>query len=128
VRRFALFVLLGLSGLCAFPDETWEPSDVHLIGSRPPSVLVADLSQDIALSLIQMYQEKISLTSISRCPFSVSCSNFASRAISRKGLTLGLVMFIDRYYYRENATAFGNYDLVRADDGILKIDDSEYLD
>lgn len=128
MRRFALLLLLGLSGLCAFPDGTWEPSDVHPIGSRLLPVPVTGLSQDIALGLIHFYQARISPASISRCPFSVSCSNFASRAISRKGLALGLVMFIDRYYYRENATAFGTYDLVTADDGILRIDDGVYLE
>ena len=128
MRRFALLVLLGLSGLCVFPDETWEPSDIHPVGSRMISDPVVELSQVLALGLIHVYQDRISPASISRCPFSISCSNFALRAISRRGLAFGLVMFIDRYYYRENATAFGNYDLVQADDGILKIDDSEYLE
>ena len=128
MKRLVALVLLGFSGVCAFPDETWEPSDIHAVGSSVPAVAGVDVAQGIALDLIRLYQAKISPTSISRCPFVVSCSNFAFRAISRKGLVAGTVMFIDRFYYRENAAAFGSYELARTDDGFLKIDDGEYLE
>ena len=128
MKRLVALLLLGLSGICAFPDETWEPSDIHTVGSPVPVVARADIAQDIALDLIRLYQERISPASIGRCPFLVSCSNFAFRAIVRKGLVVGSIMFIDRFWYRENAAAFGCYGLARTDDGFLKIDDGEYLE
>jgi hypothetical protein len=129
VKRLFVLVLLGLSGLSVFADETWEPSDIHPI-SAGSSILAEPhgrLFEGTALSLISFYQTKISPLTIIRCPFLVSCSTFAARAIADKGLALGLAIFIDRYYYRENTTAFRLYRLVRTEGDILKIDDSEYL-
>jgi putative component of membrane protein insertase Oxa1/YidC/SpoIIIJ protein YidD len=128
MKRLVALMLLGLSGVCAFPDETWEPSDIHPVGSPVPAAAQVDVAQSIALDLIHLYQVRISPASISRCPFLVSCSNFALRAIARKGFVVGSVMFIDRFWYRENAAAFGCYELARTDDGFLKIDDGQYLE
>ena len=80
----------------------------------------------VADQLISFYQTNISPQSISRCPFKISCSMFAQKAIERYGI-FGVAMFIDRYYYRENHEAFAHYKLVVTDQGILKLDDALFL-
>ena len=64
-----------------------------------------------------------SYNSISRCPFKESCSNYFERNIKEKGLLLGLVHFIDRYYYRENKSSLSKYPLYFEKDYKVKYDD-----
>ena len=105
-------------------QDSWEPEE-----REPPATKTLQhfsILPIIADPLISFYQTKISPHSISRCPFKISCSTFAQRAIERYGL-FGIAMFIDRYYYRENHEAFAHYKLVVTDQGILKLDDALFL-
>lgn len=105
-------------------DEPLEPGGTKVV--KPPATPDFSLLKEIAEGLISIYQREISPHSISRCPFSISCSAFAKQAIDRYGL-LGLAKFIDRYYYRENREALVHYRLVEKSQGILKLDDSFFL-
>ena len=129
MKHFLLVGLLGLSALSIFPEEPWESSDIHPLNRSSPGLMEpgGKLFQEPVVDLIRFYQEKIAPHTIARCPFVISCSNFAARAIEEKGLAFGICIFVDRYYYRENAAAFQLYGLVTTDGAILKIDDSEYL-
>lgn len=104
--------------------DAWETFDTTFYKSNllPPRSIFLDLADD----LITFYQNDISIESISRCPFVISCSSFCKEAINKYGL-LGLAMFIDRYFYRENIDAFSHYNLIQTNYGVLKLDDKIYL-
>lgn len=104
--------------------DSWEPEERGATSLQHPRKF--SLLPAVADQLISLYQTKISPQSISRCPFKISCSMFAQRAIDRYGI-FGVAMFIDRYYYRENHEAFAHYTLVVTNQGILKLDDALFL-
>jgi len=109
--------------------EGWEPDDLEHNETlyKKSKGLVSPISS-FSLSLIQIYQKRISANSTThRCPFKTSCSNFAYRGISEKGFVTGLLLFVDRYHYRENPGAPYNYPLYETVDGILKLNDDNYL-
>ncbi|MBK7444883.1 MAG: membrane protein insertion efficiency factor YidD [Ignavibacteria bacterium] len=76
--------------------------------------------------LINIYQSDISPNSIHRCMFHISCSNFAKISINKLGIA-GLVIFMDRYLYRENREAFNNYVLIIDNSGKITLDDDDFL-
>ena len=104
--------------------DAWEPSDNTKFSNdtaKPQSIYL-----DIANSLISFYKKDISNGSISRCPFVISCSSFCKEALNSYGIW-GLVLFIDRYFYRENFDAFSHYKLIGTKSGVLKLDDTLFL-
>lgn len=107
--------------------DSWEPEDLNIssttLNIEQPSFNVVKILSD---NLISYYQSNISPLSIDRCPFEISCSNYAKEAISKHGI-IGLIMFTDRYFYRENIAAYQNYKIIERKDGILKLDDKIYL-
>ncbi len=109
--------------------DAWEPGEERI--PFQPSVSTVQEPQGLLLTwfdrAIEYYQKKISPRSVSRCPFSVSCSHFASRVIHRHGL-YGIALFVDRYFYRENGEAYAHYPLVETSRRTLKLDDSFFLD
>ncbi len=125
--------------LCVFPagaaeqapeiEVPWEPEDlaedpVH--PQRPPPALLKSL----APPAIRFYRRHIATQSTGRCPFYISCSHFAERAVERFGLLRGGALFIDRHYYREHPGALHLYPLREAwRNGRfrLKLDDSFFL-
>ncbi len=107
----------------------WEPEDIKPIyydvtqGSNyetSPFILMAS-------QLISLYQQEIGPKSVSRCPFFVSCSNYAYHAINHYGLVIGMALFIDRNFYRENVGSHLHYTYRETNSGVLKLDDSNYL-
>lgn len=127
-------ILLLLSSILSAQESyveisSWEPEDIVPIYSMldtadsyviRPSILIAN-------RVIKFYERKISTQSISRCPFYISCSEYAYQALRKHGLILGICFFIDRHFYRENATAYFHYELRETKTGVLKLDDSFYL-
>ena len=105
--------------------SAWEPEDITLPTAR--SFPQLSLGRLIADRMIQFYQKKIGPNSISRCPFHISCSNYAQQAIKKYGLVLGISVFIDRYFYREHPGSFWHYGLKESENGVLKLDDSFFL-
>jgi len=105
--------------------DAWEPSDSTLYqqtSTNPPKSVFLDMAD----FLILFYKKDISTNSISRCPFAISCSSFCKEAIEEHG-AFGLVLFIDRYFYRENIDAFSHYSLIQTNYGVLKLDDELFL-
>lgn len=129
-----LLLLMCFLSLPAFPQgeyleaESWEAEDIlpseRLAGGEAPQI-----SPFIALAgtLIGFYQKEIGPLSVSRCPFHISCSEFARRAILKHGLVLGLALYIDRNLYRENSTTHWYYPYRETGAGVLKLDDGFYL-
>jgi hypothetical protein len=129
-----LLTCAGLSAQASIPEpDAWEPdatgSGFALKKAEGPEPSPQP-SMDVWLSraLIRFYQTDISPSSISRCPFLVSCSNFAMRAIQKYGFLPGTLLFIDRIYYRENSAAYLFYPKKRDGRLILKLDDTFFLD
>lgn len=107
----------------------WEVEDVVPIHSafkitRHQTTSVPTL---LALELIEFYQQEVSPQSVSRCPFFISCSDYACQSIRKYGPVLGVCFFIDRHFYRENVASYLHYDLRETEQGVLKLDDSFYL-
>ena len=86
-----------------------------------------DLFVDIVDGLIAEYRDNKVTTTVSRCLFHVSCSHFAERAFNEYGPVGGSIVFIDRYFYRENSSARGLYALVADEFGINKVNDDFFV-
>jgi len=129
---YKIFLLLALSEVTLYSQtsmpEPWES------GEGIPNLLQKkyDVQQPhspldyISTVAISFYQSSISDKSVSRCPFEISCSRFARTAIEKYSL-LGYAIFVDRYFFRENAGAFSLYTKKLTANGIVKLDDKIYL-
>ncbi len=103
--------------------EPWEPDELDRAAPAP----VLTVSRSVALGMIHWYRHDLATRSVSRCPFAVSCSHFAERAIRERGFLIGVTLFIDRNLYREN-TAMGTlYPIIQCSDGVLRLDDGFFL-
>ncbi len=109
--------------------DSWEPDDLESdeVLWKESKNLISPFSS-FSISLIRIYQKKISPNStIHRCPYKTSCSNFAYRCILERGFFVGILLFIDRYYYRENSGVPYRYPLYEDKEGILKLNDDYYF-
>lgn len=132
---FLLFCLLAAlsSGAAAQQgvpfDEPWESDLPRAAAPSKPAIYQTDTSYSPLRLLVRagigLYRDHVSRHSVSRCPFAVSCSRFAAEAVERHGAA-GLLLFIDRYFYREHAFAFTHYPLRLLHGGYLKLDDALY--
>ncbi|MCK4791040.1 MAG: membrane protein insertion efficiency factor YidD [Desulfobacteraceae bacterium] len=106
----------------------WEPEDIVVseayLPLPPPHF---GLGVAIGEKLIHWYQNRIASKSIHRCPYLISCSNYALRAVQERGLLVGSLYFIDRNLYRENPGIWQYYPLMETSDRGLKLDDTFYL-
>ncbi|MDE2797925.1 MAG: membrane protein insertion efficiency factor YidD [Gemmatimonadota bacterium] len=130
---FMLFPLRGLADEHASGIEVpWEPEEL-LVGTpihlnkrlQSPTLL-----KSFAQSGIQFYRRRIEPQSTNRCPFHISCSHFAEKAIERFGFIRGIAIFMDRHFFREHAGALQAYPMRetwRNNRIKLKLDDSFFL-
>ncbi|GAB4168646.1 MAG: hypothetical protein Kow00108_01840 [Calditrichia bacterium] len=112
------------------PDVPTEENEYQFLlesGNKNEPEFRKSLSGSIAHYLIRFYQRKISVKSVSRCPFHISCSYYALEAIRRKGIILGIAYFIDRNLYRENPSMIHHYPFIIDRNNLFKLDDSFYL-
>jgi putative component of membrane protein insertase Oxa1/YidC/SpoIIIJ protein YidD len=120
-------------GGTSFSPE-WEPAD-PIPWEMNEAVTFTDvhvpvhrgIAAGIELSLIRRYQAKIAPCSIRRCLFGKSCSSFATEAIETRGGLLGLLLVLDRYFYRENPRSMRLYEWRSSPDGIMRPDDEWFL-
>lgn len=103
----------------------WEAEDLNIEKKIDKNTSVEEVILNPIISLIELYQEKISSNSIHRCPFLISCSNYAKLSFKKHGIK-GLFIFLDRHFFRENKQAYNIYKKVLSK-GVLKLDDSFYL-
>ena len=87
------------------------------IETKSPSVY--NTISDLVLNNYRKY----STYSISRCPYKESCSYYFQRNINERGVVLGLLHFIDRYYYREHNHIINKYPLYIDKDNKIKSND-----
>lgn len=116
------FVALPASAQLREP-EPWEP-DLAPPAAIPTPAPGFHPVTDVARAAIRFYQTDIGSRSVARCPYAVSCSRFAANAIERDGLLLGLLSFVDRFFFRENAAALQHYGWARTADGQTRLDDT----
>ena len=126
-----LFPLSGFTEEYASEIEVpWEPEDLPIgdsTGFQPPPPA---LLKSLARPAIHFYRRRIASQSTDRCPFHISCSHFAEKAVERFGFVRGVALFIDRHFFREHAGALHLYPLRETwiNNRIkLKLDDSFYL-
>lgn len=104
-------------------DEPYEAEDLGpQAPTADPSVAMGPLSE-LALAAIRYYQVHIGPTSVSRCPYLVSCSVFAYDQVYRLGF-FGIPAVIDRIFYRENIDTFRHYPSYILPSGLVRHDDS----
>lgn len=117
---FALSLALSIEPARA-QEEPFEPGDL----ASEPFVEEAPRYRpvtDTLLAMVSLYREEVGPRSVRRCPFVVSCSTLAETELKERGL-LGLLVFLDRFFYRENLAARHHYPRRRAPDGALLLDD-----
>jgi putative component of membrane protein insertase Oxa1/YidC/SpoIIIJ protein YidD len=108
--------------------EAWEPDVLGGgLSGTPAAKPEISMDADLAIQLIRFYQTDINTNSVSRCPFSVSCSNFALQAIGRYGFGTGILFFIDRIYFREHQAAYLYYPNKRNERNQTRLDDTYFL-
>ncbi len=108
------------------PEELPVGDPIRLDKRSQPPVLLKSVAQ----SAIQFYRRRIASQSTDRCPFRISCSHFAEKAVERFGFFRGVALFIDRHFFREHVGALHLYPLRetwRNNRIKLKLDDSFYL-
>jgi hypothetical protein len=106
-------------------DAPWEAEDLRATEvPEPPSMALGPLNE-LVLGGIRFYQVKIGTSSISRCPYVVSCSAFAKQSFTELGF-FGLPAFLDRFFYRENPDTFMKYPRYVMPDGVIRYDDAAF--
>jgi len=65
------------------------------------------------LRVIEWYQHRISPFSSPRCLFYPTCSEFTKQAVSRYGFFFGILMSVDRLFYREGKSSLEYYPLYK---------------
>lgn len=121
----SLFFLICflLSGFPALAEEPFEP------GERAPLLLSQPVAEpSVADRLVDLYHNVLEYNTIHRCLFHITCSNFAKEQIEKRGWILGTLYFMDRYFYRENLSAFALYPLVPDKEGIYRLNDDYFLE
>lgn len=127
IRFIAVAVLGAATILCAAAEDApWDfgspQAPVTTEGARPGSLGSAVLGV-----LVNLYRDNKENTSIHRCIFHISCSHFAQSAVEKRGVVLGGIMFIDRYFYRENNDARLFYPLEHEPNGTFRLNDGPFL-
>jgi len=109
--------------------EPWEATDIVNVSQAFNNKIIIrnNLFDDLINASINIYQEKQSDKSIHRCAFYTSCSLFLTKAIKLHGFPVGILMFFDRYFFRENKQSFSLYSLKKRSDGVYKLDDEYFL-
>lgn len=130
--KILLLLVLPLSYVLAqiVNYEPWEPGEVaiKLLQEKQEEnqFFVTSFLDYFVLNFISFYQNSLANNSVSRCPFEISCSRLATLAIKKYGI-LGYAIFIDRFFYRENLSAYSLYIKKEIKNGIIKLDDKIYL-
>jgi Putative membrane protein insertion efficiency factor len=136
-RRFVISVIAAAGITFAAPArahdqdtvdgwDVWEAEDLTAssVASDDRSFALGPINE-LMLAAIAYYQVEIGPNSISRCPYLVSCSVYASHAIGEYGL-FGLPIFFDRYFFRENADTFTKYPRYILPSGVIRYDDAAF--
>lgn len=90
----------------------------------PPVRDPSDSLRILLLAGIRFYQRHLSSPGGLRCPSWPSCSRFAALSIRRYGVW-GVLMAIDRMYYREHDDMHGFHGVILTDDGYRFYDPPE---
>lgn len=109
----------------AAEDAPWDYDQPP--GPTPSSAAPPSLAVDLYRTLVEAYRDNKETTSIHRCLFDVSCSHFAERAITNRGVLVGSILFVDRYFFRENFSAWQYYPKFKDADGDYRLNDSYFL-
>jgi len=127
MRFIAVAVFGAATVLCSVAEDApWDfgsqqaPASAEL--TKPGTI-----DSDILRALVNLYRDNEGKNSVHRCIFNVTCSHFAQLAVDKHGFVLGSIMFVDRYFYRENNDARLFYPLEREQDGTFRLDDDPFV-
>jgi hypothetical protein len=127
IRRWAAF--LGLAALLSqnlsADDAPWgfnSPPPVASDQNEAPTLVVETID-----FLVSQYRSNKVDTSIHRCLFDVSCSHLAEVALKKRGILVGTLVFVDRYFYRENNQARELYPMVANKEGLYHFSDQFFV-
>ncbi|MBC8549262.1 MAG: membrane protein insertion efficiency factor YidD [Candidatus Brocadiales bacterium] len=90
-----------------------------LSGQEMLDSLTFDRQSSFLETTDSFYQGRIGAKTIHRCPFNVSCSQYAKVSIKKYGWIKGLALFLDRYFYRENISISKKYPKVYKENRIV---------
>jgi len=125
--KILLFIIL--IPILLFSEEPWEAEDIipieKIVSSQQESYHKP--SYVFIRKMISLYQHQSTENTISRCPFYISCSSFALKSVKEHGIFLGSLLFIDRFFYRENSSIYKHYNFKRRDNSVLKLNDRYFL-
>ena len=135
IKYLIMLIIVLLAGFYLYADKVyeeitaWEPEDIEPIYKKLEidNKFEPTLIKLLFNNLINWYQSDISSNTIKRCPFFISCSNFAQQAITQYGFFIGICFFIDRNLYREHNYSSIYYFLRESDTMLLLLDDSYYI-
>lgn len=105
-----------------------EPLEAGEALHRPLSFSSTPSSNPVTVlfrAFVSLYQQKVSTNSVQRCPFTLSCSQYAMHAMERYDI-LGIPLFLDRFFFRENESVNDNY-VIRMRNRRATYDDAFYL-
>lgn len=94
-----LLILIIISQALASSDWGWELTEVKTVKKEKDK-------ESLPVKLIGYYQKKISPVQGSRCPMYPTCSHYTKEAIEVFGPVIGIVMGVERMYFRENRGLF----------------------
>ena len=113
-------------------EEPWEAEDIATYSPQNLETLLPrekPINPIVGMAL-GFYRKHVSAESIDRCPFVISCSYFAERAIRTHGFLSGIGLFVDRHFFREHPGAslyYGLQETMRGSRVKLKLNDSYFL-
>ena len=128
IQKFWVTVVLAvtlISPVLSAEEAPWDFAGPNV----PPATLTkpATLAGDLFKVLVNAYRDNGLKNSVPRCIFDVTCSHFAERAFSKYGGLVGTIVFIDRYFYRENDAARYLYPRAGEEDGTFRLDDGPFV-
>jgi hypothetical protein len=134
--RDILFIILAAVSFAAAqaggdpPGEKefwgWESGTANTLPPfpKPQPKVEGSHSQLLPLAVINFYKSHITDLISTHCPSYPSCSSYGKQCIERHGF-LGILMTIDRLYYRENNAMQYYYKLVDSPKGFKFFDPPE---
>ncbi|MBL7998749.1 MAG: membrane protein insertion efficiency factor YidD [Candidatus Kapabacteria bacterium] len=102
------------------PTERKETQTVHSVDTIPPA-----FTDFLIGGLISSYQSNAKETSVGRCPYATSCSAFGKDVFHRYGM-IGLLLFLDRYFFREHNFIGLYYPLKELANGSIRYNDDYF--
>lgn len=113
---FLLIFSFIASGIAFGPEE--EKKSINKIEIEEFPTLVSGSPLNIIFyGPVRFYQKYLSKMRVAHCPSYPSCSRFAIASFKKYGFFFGLLMTVDRMFYRENSSMYSYYPYIKVNGG-----------